>query len=77
MLHLVPTLQRMRVNLRIFRVVLNGYKTGKSPERHSGTLAGIQGLESLLDPGQMPAGVTICVCSRTPKHTKVHPILLS
>jgi hypothetical protein len=51
-LHLVPTLQRMRVNLTIFRVVLNGYKTWKSPERHSGMfLAGIQGLESLLDPG--------------------------
>jgi hypothetical protein len=42
----------MRVNLRIFSVVLNGYKTGKAPERHSGMfLAGIQVLESFLDPG--------------------------
>ena len=62
----------MHVNLRIFRVVLNGYKTGKSPKRHSGMfLAGIQGPESLPDPGQMPAGVTMRVGSWSPMYSKV------
>ncbi len=41
----------IRVNLRIFRMVPTGYITGKLPKRHSGMLAGIEGLESLLDPG--------------------------
>jgi len=38
-------------------VVPNGYKTGKSPKRHSGMLlAGIQ--KSFLDTGLKPAGMT-------------------
>jgi len=62
----------MHVNSRIFRVVPNGYKTGKSPKRHSGMfLAGIQGPESLPDPGQMPAGVTMRVGSWSPMYSKV------
>ena len=62
-----------KLGLRIPRVVLNAYKTGKSPERHSGMfLAGIQVLESLLGPGQMPAEVTMRVGSRIPIYSKVH-----
>jgi len=61
-LHLVPMLPRgntslgrssvprrtIRVNLRIFHVVLNAYRTEKAPDRHSRIL--LAGIQVLLDP---------------------------
>jgi hypothetical protein len=41
----------MRVNLGILHVVLDGYRTEKASERHSGMLlAGIQGFQRFLAP---------------------------
>jgi hypothetical protein len=41
--------------------------------RHSGMFpAGIQALESIPDPGQMPAGVTMGVCGRNSRCLKAH-----